>query len=160
MERREAFCTWLTRRLETSARKGAAAQLPTEAQWEFAARGADGREYPWGAEPPDERRANFGGKIGGTTPVDAYPAGATPEGVHDLAGNVWEWCRDWFGSYPGEEQRDPTGADRGTSRVLRGGSFNRDPRALRGVYRYVNLPGDRNGALGFRVVWGSAPGLN
>ncbi len=155
----EAFCTWLTRRLATPAREGAAAQLPTEAQWDFAARGAEGREYPWGAEPPDERRANFGGKVGGTTPVDAYPAGATPEGVHDLAGNVWEWCRDWFGSYREEEQRDPTGPSQVTSRVLRGGSFNYAPRALRGAFRLGRHSINRTVSLGFRVVWGSAPGL-
>jgi formylglycine-generating enzyme required for sulfatase activity len=154
----EAFCTWLTRRLQSARRKGKAA-LPTEAQWEFAARGEEGREYPWGSEPPDARRANFDGNAGGTTPVGAYPAGATPEGVHDLAGNVWEWCRDRFGAYSNEDQRDPTGPGQGTSRVLRGGSFLSEPSALRGASRYDNRPGGRYDVFGFRVVWGSAPGL-
>lgn len=155
----EAFCTWLTRRLRSSETDGEV-QLPTEAQWELAARGESGREYPWGAEPPDERRANFGGKVGDTTPVDAYPEGATPEGVHDLAGNIWEWCRDWFGPYSEQERRDPKGPDSGSSRVLRGGSFGAGPRALRGACRVVDHPGNRVGYIGFRVVWGSAPGLD
>jgi formylglycine-generating enzyme required for sulfatase activity len=155
----EAFCTWLTRRLQAKKSEGAA-QLPTEAQWELAARGESGREYPWGDEPPDKRRANFGKQVGGTTPVDAYPAGATPEGMRDLAGNVREWCRDWFGPYPEEEQRDPLGPDRGVSRVLRGGSFVGDPGALRSAFRNRLPPDDRSGRLGFRVVWGSATGLD
>jgi formylglycine-generating enzyme required for sulfatase activity len=154
----EAFCTWQTRRLNGAGAKGAA-QLPTEAQWEFAARGVAGREYPWGEEPPDEQRANFGGQVGDTTPVGSYPLGATPEGIQDLAGNVWEWCRDWKGSYPGDEQRDPTGPEWGRSRVLRGGAFGFVPGPLRGASRRGAHPGARDDDVGFRVVWLSAAGL-
>lgn len=155
----EAFCTWLGRRLGASGAEGTV-RLPTEAEWEFAARGEEGREYPWGPEPPDEQRANFASEIGDTTPVDAYSRGATPEGVFDLASNVWEWCRDWSGDYPAEEQHDPTGPDQGTSRVFRGGSFRDGPRGLRGAFRVGGHPEGRLEGVGFRVVWSSRPGLD
>jgi formylglycine-generating enzyme required for sulfatase activity len=93
----------------------------------------------------------------GTTPVDAYPAGATPEGVHDLAGNVWEWCRDWFASYPEQEQLDPAGPDNSASRVLRGGSYGDDPRSLRSANRGGVPPHEWSANLGSWVVWGAAP---
>lgn len=153
----EAFCTWLTRRLNDGGQEGSV-QLPTEAQWELAARGVEGREYPWGYEPPDEERANFGNNVGDTTPVGSYPRGATPEGIHDLAGSVWEWCRDWYGEYDAGDQHDPTGSDRGSFRVLRGGAFNFFPRDLRSAFRRVIHPEYRFDNVGFRVVWSSAPG--
>jgi formylglycine-generating enzyme required for sulfatase activity len=155
----EAFCTWLSRRLGAGGGEQGVVQLPTEAQWEFAARGKEGRKYPWGEEEPDAERANYGGRVGDTTPVGSYPRGATPDGVHDLAGNVWEWCRDWSGPYGDEEQSDPTGPERGASRVLRGGSFHNVPRSLRGAFRYFAHPERRYGFIGFRVVWSRSAGL-
>jgi len=119
----KAYCDWLD---EQSAQDGRNIGLLTEAQWEYAARGSAGREYPWGGEAPDKERCNFGGKVGDTTPVGAYPKGATPEGVEDLAGNVWEWTQDaWHDSYEGAPadgsvwESDKSGADR----VVRGGSW-------------------------------------
>lgn len=110
--------------------------LPTEAQWEYAARGTEGRKYPWGSEDPTPERSNYRESgIGNTTPVGAYPKGATPEGVHDLAGNVSEWCSDWYDRYTDDEQVDPAGPAVGmdiggsAARVLRGGAFRRQSAA-------------------------------
>ena len=147
-----AYCTWLTKQV------GGVVSLPTEAQWEFAARGAEGREYPWGAEEPDEDRANFGRAVGETTSVDKHPGGATPTGIYDLAGNVWEWCRDWYGPYSEDSITDPTGRAYRGSRVLRGGSFGMAPRYLRAACRYHYHRDRRGVSIGFRVVWSAAGG--
>ena len=81
----EAFCAWLSK--ET----GRTVRLPSEAEWEKAARGTDGRFYPWGDKEPNATLCNFGKNVGGTPPVGAYPQGASPYGCLDMAGNVWEW---------------------------------------------------------------------
>jgi formylglycine-generating enzyme required for sulfatase activity len=130
--------------------------LPTEAQWEFAARGENGREYPWGDAPPTRGRANYDSTA--TAPVGSFPAGATPEGVQDLAGNVWEWCRDWWDRYPQEEFADPPGPGSGLYRVVRGGSFAEHASNLRSAARGSLPPGYGRDLLGFRVVWVSAGG--
>jgi hypothetical protein len=87
-----AFCQWLG---ETTGEK---IMLPTEQQWQRAAQGDDGRKYPWGNEKPNEQLCNFGGNIGHTTPVTQYPKGASPYGVMDMSGNVWEWCLTGYGT--------------------------------------------------------------
>ncbi len=152
----EAYCTWLTRQLNQKGFAGTA-RLPTEAEWEFAARGREGREYPWRDGEPNEERANYGGNVGCTTPVDGYPEGATPEGVYDLAGNVWEWCRDWYASGykadSNETLHDPEGPGTGTSRVVRGGSFGVISGALRGAFRNDLDPEGQGYRVGFRVVF-------
>ena len=150
----QAFCEWLTRRA------GERVRLPSEAEWEFAARGVEGRTYPWGEEEPDERLVNFGDPGGGTTAVEAHPAGATPDGVHDLAGNVWEWCQDeWHRSYEGAPADGSAWEEDGSgARVLRGGSFGAHPLVMRAAYRDDLRPDFRYDYLGFRVVWRGAGG--
>ena len=126
----------------------------------LAARGLAGRRYPWGESEPGEEQANFQMRVASPSPVGIYPRGATPEGLYDLAGNVWEWCRDWYGPYPVEAQTDPPGPPGGAARVLRGGSFDVSPSSLRGAFRFnYLLPGFRGGVVGFRVVWSRSSGL-
>ena len=117
-----AYCAWF------SEKTGVAIGVPTEARWEKAARGTDGRLWPWGNEF-DESRCNIAGK--GTTPVGSYPRGASPYSVMDCAGNVWEWCHDWFGAdaYHHLPAHDPCGPACGEYYVVRGGSSYRGQRS-------------------------------
>lgn len=142
-----AYCDWLSKKT------GLKFKLPTEARWEKAARGTDGRKYPWGGKEPDETLANFGGKIGKTTPVGLYPAGASPYGLPDMAGNVWEWCSDWYGSdyYKNAPKKNPPGPASGADRVLRGGGWDSGAMGLRCSVHGVGGPSDRGSGVGFRL---------
>ena len=143
----DAYCRWVGGR------------LPTEAERELAARGEEGRRYPWGQEEPDPLRASFAMNVGSPTPVGIYPLGASPEGVHDLAGNVWEWSGDRYGAYSPEDEKDPTGPPSGASRVLRGGSFVFLPGYLRAAFRDDYHSEYRDVDFGFRVLCSSSGGL-
>ena len=138
-----ACCAWM---------KG---RLPREAEWERAARGTEGRKYPWGNEEPDSERANYREtKIGHATPVGLFPRGMTPEGIQDLAGNVYEWVGDWHGEayYKQSAVKNPGGPTSGDYRVVRGGSWDYGSRNLRSSSRSGVQPGDRHDVLGFRCV--------
>jgi len=142
-----AYCAWL------SQLTGQKVGLPTEAEWEKAARGADERIYPWGGQAPDSSRCNFNLNVKGTTPVGQYsPLGDSPYGCVDMAGNVWEWCADWFdaGYYAGSPATSPPGPAKGQYRVTRGGSWLNESRYVRAAFRYRSAPGYLSHYQGFR----------
>ena|SRR5205085_658032 len=104
-----------------------------------------------GDEEPDESRANYAdANVGAPTPVGLFPNGATPEGICDTAGNVWEWVADWYGESGREKQRNPKGPPTGQYRMLRGGSWNVNASCLRAAFRHWDAPQDRYYSIGFR----------
>jgi formylglycine-generating enzyme required for sulfatase activity len=147
----QSACSWLS---EVS---GLSVMLPSEAQWEFAARGTDGRGYPWGNDPPDETRACFNRDR--PAPVGSYPAGRGPFGALDQAGNVNEWCRDnWDQNTYARMAREGEPVDpvvevaEEQRRVLRGGGWADPAESLRAAYRLWGPAWRRHGAVGFRVI--------
>jgi serine/threonine-protein kinase len=129
-----AYCIWL------SQKKGGYFSLPTEEEWKLAAYGVGQRQYPWSNASPTRALANYDNLDGGPMPVDIYPNGATPEGVFNMGGNVWEWCDTWYDFNQAE-------------RVIRGGAWNSSP-----DFMQIGIPGserpeeNRRSDIGFRIV--------
>lgn len=154
-----AYCRWLDDALRHLGKasllrnEGYNLRLPSEAEWEKAARGGDARRYPWGDEDWDAERANiFESEIGDTTPVGMYPRGRTPLGLHDLSGNVWEWTLSLYRGYPYHPEDGRNELEAEGSRVLRGGSWLDSQWLARGAYRLRLHPDLFNYVCGFRVV--------
>lgn len=143
----EEFCHWL------SQKTGKNIHLPTEAQWEKAARGTDRREYPWGNSPVSCSKANYYGCVGKTAVVGTYPSGVSPYGLNDMAGNVWEWCRDRYSAkyYSNSPKNNPAGPAGGSGRVGRGGGWFSEAPYIRSAARFRFSPTYKASNLGFRI---------
>jgi formylglycine-generating enzyme required for sulfatase activity len=144
----EAYAKWL------KGKTGIDYRLPTEAEWEKAARGTDSRKYPWGDDWEKGRCNSDESALGRTSPVGIFSSGASPYGCLDMAGNVWEWCADWYDDnyYKQSPAKNPTGPDRGSIRVMRGGSWLNGAEVCAVSYRDCVRPALRDGDLGFRLA--------
>jgi len=136
------YCLWLSL-LESQGKKTNQYRLPIEREWEYAAAGKEKRKYPWPTEKgePTSKLLNYNSNVGTTTPVGSYPEGATPEGLYDMAGNVWEWTDSWYD----EKTR--------STRVLRGGGWGSNAGRCRSAYRGGSTPANRDNSFGFRLVF-------
>lgn len=141
----EAYCRWVGGR------------LPTEAEWEYAAKGPDGNLYPWGSAEPTCELANSGACNGTSISAADLPGGASWCGVLGLAGNAWDWVQDWFGPYSSQPQSNPTGPEDGGIRVARGGGWHANQWQIRTTFRLHDTgPSSHVGCIGFRCVYPAA----
>jgi formylglycine-generating enzyme required for sulfatase activity len=135
-----AYCAWV------------GGSLPSEAQWEKAARGNDGRLYPWGNTQPEPDYLNYNQIVLDTTRVCAFPEGNSPYGICDLAGNVSEWVTDWYGNtyYTNSPSENPQGPAQGDAKVIRGGNWSYSDAGVRAANRIAAGPDFSNYNIGFR----------